>query len=75
MDKLSKEIYLELKGNCEHKDGWFTDEIIVINPEMTNDNFIMEFKCNTIGCEERKKFKFDIVNVEEDKKNGRRNKR
>lgn len=64
MDKLSKEIYLDLKEKCEHKDGWYTDETLVINPEMTNDNNVMEFKCNTLGCEERRKFKFDICNVE-----------
>ena len=50
---------------CEHTDGWILSEEIVIDSRLENDNFIALFKCNHLGCEETKKYKFDITNVEE----------
>ena len=50
---------------CEHKDGWYLITGIVINSELENDDMRGEFKCNTLGCNARKNFKFDITNVEE----------
>lgn len=56
--------------NCKHLDGWVLKEEIVINPDplKSNDNIEAEFECNTIGCNKRKKFKFDIILIEEVKK-------
>ena len=50
---------------CQHKDGWVIDESIVINEDLVNDNIIATFQCNTLGCKVRRKFKFDVVNIEE----------
>lgn len=50
---------------CNHKDGWILKEEIVVNSEIDNDNFEAEFVCNHLGCGEKKKFKFDVTNLEE----------
>jgi hypothetical protein len=58
-----------MKHISEHEsDGWILSEEIVINSRLENDGFRALFKCNHLGCEETKEFKFDIINVEEAKK-------
>lgn len=52
---------------CKHEDGWVIKEEIAINPDWENDNLESEFECNTVGCNARKTFKFDITNIEEKK--------
>ena len=56
--------------NCKHNDGWYLSdgEYFVINLEQNNDNLEALFTCNTIGCKEIKKFRFEIINIEEAKK-------
>ena len=49
-----------MEKQCNHKDGWVYHGIIVLGEE----NIIEEFECNTLDCEKRKRFKFDITNVE-----------
>jgi len=58
--KTSKETEI----TCKHENGWVLKEEIVIDEE-GDDNLIAEFECNNIGCRKRKKFKFDVINVEE----------
>ena len=57
----------KIKMTCKHDNGWFfcEDEPLIINENQENDDIIAEFMCNTIGCSTKKKFKFDIINVEE----------
>ena len=50
-------------NNCTHNEGWILKEEIVIDPALENDNIVAEFVCNTVGCEEKRTFKFDIINI------------
>ena len=50
---------------CDHKNGWASRQVFVISSELEDDGFIIEFECNTSGCGVRRKFRFDITNVEE----------
>ncbi len=52
---------------CNHKDGWMINEVFVIAPDTEEpyDEHIVQCLCNHVECYETKKFKFDIVNVEE----------
>jgi hypothetical protein len=55
---------------CKHENGWFLPEgeTIVINPSTTNDEYNLEFECNSIDCKERRKFKFEITDFREARK-------
>ena len=50
---------------CEHTDGFFMTETIVINPDRDNDCLEAVFVCNHLGCSDRKKLRFDITNIKE----------
>lgn len=52
---------------CKHRDGWVLrdGEKIVITPELYDNSQECEFVCNTIGCGEFRKFKFDIEDIRE----------
>ncbi len=54
---------------CKHVDGWILDfeEYIIINLDdiFDNNSCNAKFICNTPGCGTKKRFKFDIVNIQE----------
>ncbi len=53
---------------CKHTDGWIPTEQFAISKDGSSlgfDEHTLQCKCNHLGCNETRKFKFDIVNVEE----------
>jgi hypothetical protein len=49
-------------NGCEHENGWVINEPIAVSPD-EHEEHIAECKCNNIGCNEKRMFKFDIINV------------
>jgi hypothetical protein len=46
------------KEKCQHENGWVTTENFAID----NDVEVL-CKCNNIGCNETRTFRFDVTNV------------
>jgi len=55
---------VEVTDHSKHNDGWCNDEI-VMDPDSSVSEGEVEFVCNTIGCNVRKRFRFDMINIRE----------
>ena len=52
---------------CKHDDCWILKEEIVVSTTW-DENFEADFQCNHLGCKEIKRFKFNVSNLEEVKR-------
>ena len=59
---------VEVTDHSKHNDGWCQSDShgeIVMGPDSSVSEGEVEFVCNTIGCNVRKWFRFDMINIRE----------
>lgn len=56
---------MSVTDHSQHYDEWCHGSMVLCADDSENESGEIEFICNTIGCNVRKRFKFDIINIRE----------